>query len=83
MCNYIQSTVLNKVEELASCGNENITIGIFGHCVSINCFLRSILSSNPAMTWKLRIDNTGVAHLTFCPKDGWFVVCTNSTSHLI
>lgn len=60
---------------------ENVSVCIFGHCLATACFLRGILCSDPAMTWKIKNDNTAITELKYTPKDGWFLVRINHTPH--
>jgi hypothetical protein len=49
-------------------------------------FLRSVLGSNPAMTWKIETDNTSITELTWVqsgPAAGWHLNRLNDTAHLL
>lgn len=45
-----------------------------------------MLGSDPGLTWKLRLDNTGIAELGWVeggPAAGWHLLRLNDTSHLL
>lgn len=59
---------------------------VVAHGLAIKCFLRNVLGSAPALTWKVRLDNTGVVELAFVESGaaaGWHVLRVNDTSHLV
>ncbi|KAF6255623.1 histidine phosphatase superfamily [Scenedesmus sp. NREL 46B-D3] len=56
------------------------------HGLAIKCFLRSVLGSSPAMTWKIETDNTSITELTWVqagPAAGWHLNRVNDTTHLV
>jgi len=58
-----------------------LTVVIFFHGLAIKCFLRHILESNPALTYKFVIHNTSVSELLY-DDQGWHFVRMNDQSHL-
>ncbi len=55
MYNFIAENILSK--------EQSGTYAIVTHGMAIKCLLRKILDSNPAMTYKIAIDNTSVTKL--------------------
>lgn len=52
------------------------------HGMAIKCLLRKILDSSPAMTYKIKIDNTSITKLAYSKKKGWELHFVNSRPHL-
>ncbi|MFU2119654.1 histidine phosphatase family protein, partial [Ornithobacterium rhinotracheale] len=50
---------------------------VLTHGMSIKCFLRKILDFNPAITYKITIDNTGVTKLVHSQEKGWEISYIN------
>jgi broad specificity phosphatase PhoE len=57
------------------------TIAIYGHAILFKCFLRYVLDSAPAMTWKINLDNTSITEIGLNAK-GWHILRVNDVSHL-
>ncbi|KAI8474396.1 MAG: histidine phosphatase superfamily [Monoraphidium minutum] len=58
---------------------------VFSHGLAIKCFLRGVLGSEAGMTWKIRLDNTGLVSLGWVeagPAAGWHLLRVNDTGHL-
>lgn len=58
---------------------------LVAHGLAIKCFARGVLGSAPAMTWKLRLDNTAVVEFGFVeagPAAGWHLLRLNDAAHL-
>lgn len=53
-----------------------------GHGMTTKCFLRNVLSANPAITRQIIIDNTSVTVLSYSDADGWKMMHVNGTPHL-
>ena len=56
---------------------------IFGHGMAIKCLLRKVMESDPAMTYKIDIENTGIVRLTYTENSGWGVQGINDDAHLM
>ncbi len=63
MYNFIAENILLKAQ--------SGKYAIVTHGMAIKCLLRKILDSNPAMTYKIAIDNTSVTKLKYSPLKGW------------
>ena len=60
---------------------------VVAHGLAIKCFLRHVLGSDAAMTWKVRLDNCSITEVGFeedvTARDaGWHVLRVNDTAHL-
>ena len=55
---------------------------IFGHGLLFKCFLRYVNDSDPALTWRIRIDNTAFTLLEF-RSPSWRVISLNQCPHLV
>jgi broad specificity phosphatase PhoE len=62
--------------------DQEIRVGVFGHGLAFGCLIRNLLGSDPSVTWKIQIANTGAHEFAFNPRLGWFPQCLNSTTHL-
>ena len=83
MCQFFEDEIIPRVEEIrkAKGADCEVSVGLFIHCMTITCFLRSILNSDPSMTWKIKMENTSMTELFFEPKNHWFIEKLNATSH--
>ncbi|QAR30414.1 histidine phosphatase family protein [Ornithobacterium rhinotracheale] len=50
---------------------------VLTHGMSIKCFLQKILESNPAITYKITIDNASVTKLVYSQEKGWKISYIN------
>jgi broad specificity phosphatase PhoE len=57
-----------------------VNIAVFTHGFSIKCLLRKINNSNPAETYKIRMDNTSITQLRY--NQEWEEVRRNDYDHL-
>ncbi len=57
------------------------TVGVFTHGLAIKCLLRKIMGSNPAMTYKIVLDNTSITKISYS-QNGWHLVKVNDAAHL-
>lgn len=57
-------------------------IVLLTHGMAIKCLLRKILDSSPAMTYKIKIENTSITKLAYSKKKGWELHYLNSRPHL-
>lgn len=57
-------------------------VAVFAHGIVIKCIIKRFLSSSPAMTWRINIENTSLTtfHLR---ENGWFIDCINDFGHLL
>lgn len=58
---------------------------VVSHGLAIKCFLRGVLQSRPALTWKIRLDNTAVTEVAWVETGaaaGWHILRVNDTTHL-
>lgn len=60
---------------------QNLKIAIFSHGVAIKCLFRKIAGANPAITYRLAIENTSVTQYLFDER-GWHVRRLNDFGHL-
>jgi len=80
----VEERIYSWIEEslLANYGRaEQTTVGAFTHGMAIKCVLRKILSSAPAMTHKIELENTSITRLKYDEK-GWHLSRLNDASHL-
>ena len=57
-------------------------VAVFAHGIVIKCIIKRMLSSEPAMTWRINIENTSLTtfHLR---ENGWFIDSINDFGHLL
>lgn len=77
MSDFIQKQIIDQMGKFK---NETVSVAIFSHGFAIRCFLRSVLKSDPALTWKISIDNTGIIELSYT-EYGWHFNKMNDTTH--
>jgi broad specificity phosphatase PhoE len=63
-------------EEILPHDRKNIMI--LTHGMAIKCLLRKIMDSSPAMTYKIKVDNTSITKLAYSKKKGWELHYVNS-----
>ncbi|GBF89533.1 hypothetical protein Rsub_02251 [Raphidocelis subcapitata] len=59
---------------------------VVAHGLTIKCFLRGVLGSAPANSWKIRLDNTAVVEVGWVdsgPAAGWHLLRVNDAAHLL
>ena len=62
--------------------DEEESYAIFGHGLLFKCFLRFVNDSDPALTWRIRIDNTAFTLLEF-QSPSWRLLSLNQCPHLL
>ena len=60
---------------------QNLKIAIFSHGVAIKCLFRKIAGADPAITYRVAIENTSVSQYLFDER-GWHIRRLNDFSHL-
>lgn len=65
--NRMYSFVMEQIIEQENSG----VFLILSHGMAIKCLLRKILGFSPDMTYKIRMDNTGITKLQYDSKKGW------------
>ncbi|MDX2301718.1 MAG: histidine phosphatase family protein [Microscillaceae bacterium] len=60
---------------------QNLKIAIFSHGVAIKCLVRKITEANPAMTYRIFIENTSITQFCFDER-GWHLRRLNDYGHL-
>jgi broad specificity phosphatase PhoE len=67
-------------------GNDRINVAVFGHGFSFKCFLRGVLNFDPALTYKVPIENCSITELKYF-KDSeyprWHIVRVNDFEHIV
>lgn len=77
MYSWVEENLLTKYRE----GQINFNTAIFTHGLAIKCLLRKIMGSNPAMTYKIVLDNTSITKISYSQM-GWHLVKVNDAAHL-
>lgn len=77
MYSWVEENLLTQYQT----GKTNLTTAIFTHGLAIKCLLRGILGSNPAMTYKIVLDNTSITKVSYS-NTGWHLVKINDAAHL-
>ncbi len=80
MLNFAGSELLNKIET-----GKSINVAVFGHGFSFKCLLGGIIGSDPAFTYRIRIDNCSITELSYTSVEdpGWNVVRVNDFQHVV
>jgi broad specificity phosphatase PhoE len=58
------------------------TVALFTHGMAIKCLLRGIMGFDPAITYKIVLDNTSITRLKYTSR-GWHPMTINDSGHLI
>ena len=75
-----------ETEVLPRCEGGGPPAVVVAHGVAIKCFLRRILGSDAAMTWKIQLNNTSITEVGLVedPEDaraGWHLLRVNDHAH--
>jgi broad specificity phosphatase PhoE len=65
--------------------NTEINVAAFSHGLAVKCLIRSILNSNPSLTYKISIENCSITEFKFIINGmhpGWHIVRINDAAHL-
>ena len=77
MYSWLEENLLNQ----PNISTEDRTVGVFTHGLAIKCLFRKIMGSNPAMTYKIVLDNTSITKISYS-QTGWHLVKFNDAAHL-
>src|SRR3989344_340996 len=77
MYSWLEENLLNQ----PNISTEDRTVGVFTHGLAIKCLFRKIMGSNPAMTYKIVLENTSITKLSYS-QTGWHLVKFNDVAHL-
>jgi broad specificity phosphatase PhoE len=72
---YLEEHILSKTWQPQD------IVAVFAHGIVIKCIIKRMLSSNPAMTWKINIENTSITAFQL-KEHGWFMDFVNDFGHL-
>ena len=74
MYSWVEKNLLAK-------SKKDLSVGIFTHGLAIKCLLRKILNSDPAMTYKIVLENTSITKVSYSGT-GWHLIKVNDAAHL-
>ncbi len=77
----VQQRAMTWLNMILSIQTKDTSIALFSHGMVIKCLLQHFMGFDQKMTWRIKVDNTAVSHLS--RKNGlWSVNYINSTAHL-
>ncbi len=68
-------------ENLLPLAEQDLKIAVFCHGMVIKCISRKLLDSNPAMTYRITIENTSITQFQY-DEHGWHLKRINDYAHL-
>ncbi len=77
----VQQRAVTWLNKILSIQSKDVSIALFTHGMVIKCLLQHFMHFDQHMTWRVKVDNTSITHLS--RKNGlWSINCINSTPHL-
>lgn len=79
---FLEDNIFYNKNLLTKAEDKELNIALFSHGMTIKCILHYMLGFDPSMLWKMRCDNTSIAHVIYNDK-GFFINSVNDIGHLL